>query len=572
MTGIASRNNGAWAPPHASWSERLLAFVEASHARGAGVLLALSLACFLPGFVSLQPMDRDEPRFAQATKQMLESGDYVSIRFQGEARNKKPVGIHWLQAASVLAAEQLGLAQARTTIAVYRLPSLLGAIATVLLTYWAALAFGARREAFLAAAFMAGSVILMVEARLAKTDAVLTACSVAAMGALARAYLGRGAGRLAPRLIAIFWLAVATGILVKGPMVPMFAGLAAAVLAVRERSARWLWALRPALGAAVVAILVLPWFAAIGWKTGGAFFAQAVGDDMLGKVASGQQKHFAPPGAYLLVFFATFWPAAILAALAVPFAWARRRDDAVAFCLAWIVPSWLVFEAVPTKLPHYVLPLLAAVSILTVMALARREIGPHWPGARLAALLVPAIPTAIAVLIVAGAWRLDGVVPGVALPVLLAAIAAAIAAWRSFGRGEVTRAALTAVAAAAMLSVGVFGLAAPVLASLKLSPRLAAEAAAIGCADPNFATLGYREPSLVFLLGTDLVMVENARDAVAHLRGGGCRVLFVERRFAEAFDAEVARAGAAPVLRARVSGFNINGGRPAEIAVYTAGR
>ena len=43
--------------------------------------------------------------FAQATKQMLETGDYVDIRFQDEVRYKKPVGIYWLQAAVVKAAE-----------------------------------------------------------------------------------------------------------------------------------------------------------------------------------------------------------------------------------------------------------------------------------------------------------------------------------------------------------------------------------------------------------------------------------------------------------------------------------
>ena len=77
------------------------------------LLLAICLALFLPGFFTLQPMDRDEPRFAQATKQMLETGDYVAIRFQDEARNKKPVGIYWMQAAVVRAAEALGVPDAR---------------------------------------------------------------------------------------------------------------------------------------------------------------------------------------------------------------------------------------------------------------------------------------------------------------------------------------------------------------------------------------------------------------------------------------------------------------------------
>ena len=50
------------------------------------------------GHHTVPPMDRDESRFAQASKQMLETGDYVTVRFQDELRAKKPAGIYWLQA------------------------------------------------------------------------------------------------------------------------------------------------------------------------------------------------------------------------------------------------------------------------------------------------------------------------------------------------------------------------------------------------------------------------------------------------------------------------------------------
>ena len=86
------------------------------------------LIAFLPGFFQIPPVDRDEARFAQATKQMVESGDYVDIRFQDEVRYKKPVGIYWLQAAAVKAGGALGVPHAHTTIWLYRLPSLFGAI------------------------------------------------------------------------------------------------------------------------------------------------------------------------------------------------------------------------------------------------------------------------------------------------------------------------------------------------------------------------------------------------------------------------------------------------------------
>src|SRR3954454_12428804 len=87
------------------------------------LLAALCLALYLPGIASVPPLDRDESRFAQATRQMLETGDYIRIRFQDEARNKKPVGIYWLQTASV---SLFGSAEG-TALWPYRLPSLLGA-------------------------------------------------------------------------------------------------------------------------------------------------------------------------------------------------------------------------------------------------------------------------------------------------------------------------------------------------------------------------------------------------------------------------------------------------------------
>src|SRR5947209_299788 len=116
-----------------------------SHTRAVAVLLLVALLAFLPGFFQIPPTDRDEARFAQATKQMLETGEYVDIRFQDEVRYKKPVGIYWLQAGVVKTAEVLGLPNARRTIWLYRVPSLIGAVGAVLLTYWTALAFVSRR-------------------------------------------------------------------------------------------------------------------------------------------------------------------------------------------------------------------------------------------------------------------------------------------------------------------------------------------------------------------------------------------------------------------------------------------
>jgi 4-amino-4-deoxy-L-arabinose transferase-like glycosyltransferase len=289
---------------------------------------------------------------------------------------------------------------------------------------------------------------------------------------------------------------------------------------------------------------------------------------MLGKVGAAQRVHWAPPGFYLVAFFATFWPAAILAAMAVPFAWTHRRDDAVAFALAWIVPSWILLEAVPTKLPHYVMPLYPAIAILTVMALARGFVGPHRPGAKAAALLIPFIPAGIAVALAIAAKSLDDTLPWAGLVTLIVSFATALAAWRCFSRDELGSAALLAIGASAALSIGVFAFIQPVLQSLKLSPRLAAAARGVGCANPAVGTLGYREPSLVFLAGTELRMLDDGREAAAFLKEGGCRVAFVERRFENEFRASLDGLGASPALIARIGGFNLNSGRRLDIGAY----
>ena len=90
-------------------------------------------------------------------------------------------------------------------------------------------------------------------------------------------------------------------------------------------------------------VLVLPWFVAIFWRAGEAFFANSLGGDMLSKLGA-QESHGAPPGLYLLLFWVTFWPGAALAGMAAPAVWRARREPGAQFLLAWLIPSWIVFE------------------------------------------------------------------------------------------------------------------------------------------------------------------------------------------------------------------------------------
>ena len=543
-------------------------FVTASHLRAGAFLLLCGLLLFLPGFFNIPPIDRDEARFAQATKQMVETSDFVDIRFQDDVRYKKPVGIYWLQSAAVETASALGLPRAQLRIWLYRIPSLIGAIGGVLLTYWAALAFVTRRGAVLAALMMCSSVLLGVEARLAKTDAMLLLTVVAAMGALARVYLSwqRGEDPTHPPWAwpAIFWTALAGGILLKGPLILMFVGLTIVTLAIFDRSANWIWRLRPVWGLMWMLVLVLPWFVAIFWRAGDAFFADSIGGDMLSKL-SAQESHGAPPGLYLLLFWITFWPGAPLAAMAAPAVWRARREPAAQFLLAWLIPSWIVFEAVLTKLPHYVLPLYPAIAILTVGALERRVLSRSW--LRRGAAWWFAIPAIMSVVAVIGAVTVTRQPVFLAWPFVAAALIFGLFAWWLYDDNRAERSLLNAVVAAMFLAMAIYGVVMPALTPLFPSAEVARALRNVVCVGPKAAAAGFHEPSLVFMTGTSTALTDGS-GAADFLGQGSCRFALVEARSERAFAQRAEAIGLRYNVATRIEGYNISQGRAISIAIF----
>lgn len=559
----------ASAPPAAG--PALFEWVAARNIRAVLALVLLSLALLLPGINRVPPVDRDEPRFAQASKQMLETGDLVDIRFQDEARHKKPVGIYWLQAATVHLGEAIGVPDARRTIALYRIPSLLGAVLAVVLTWWAALPLVGRRAALVAGAVMAACILLGVEARLAKTDAVLLAAILACQGALARIYLAARAGRQERALTAaVFWVGFAAGTLIKGPMPLMFAGLTVAALSAFDREWRWIKGLRFAWGLPLALLVVLPWFVMIGIQSGGAFFQESVGKDLIAKVGSGQEKHWAPPLTYFGVVWGTFFPGSILLIPAAVALWYRRNEPFSRFLIAWIVPAWLIFEAVPTKLPHYVLPLFPVLAIAVGSFVVRPTVRLHGLMVALGVFLILLGGVALPAAITAGLVVLEH-----GQPIAMGAAALAAAAVAVFGAVQLARrryagALAFSGVAAAIVWISAFTVGLPSLRTVWPSVRLAEATRAAGCPDPAVTTAGYREPSLVFLTRTDLGMTDGA-GAAEFLKAGGCRMAFVEKRVEQPFLDGTAALSPAPRMVTRVRAFNFNGGRWLDIGVYAVG-
>lgn len=521
----------------------------------------LSLLIFVPGQHVLPVTDRDEARFVQASRQMLESGDFIDIRFQEDARHNKPVLAYWMQVA---AASLAGGAEA--PIAAYRVPSWLAASGAVALTVWAGLALVGRRAALLGGAALAATVLLAAEARIAKTDAMLLLACVAALGALARVVGADGAaGR---RWAVMLWLIVGAGFLIKGPiiLIPLLGGLAGAAIAARSwqpvRATRLHWGLPLALAVAA------PWLVAITLVSEGSFWADSVGRDLLAKAAAGQESHGAPPGYHTLVTLVGFWPWAVLLPVAAPAVWRARGEPATALLLGWAAATWLVFELVPTKLPHYVLPAYPALALLLAAA-SLRGLPVPAQGWRLVMLVLWAIPAAALVGVATlGPWIIMGAPSVGGLLTGLAAAGAAVVASRALLNWRLATFAPGAAAAATLGAAAVLHFALPSLTIGFPAPTMAAETARWRCGDTApVALTTYREPSAVFQLGT-ATLLTNGAGAAAAVATGRVGLAWIGAPETAAFLAVHPEAAA----RATVTGFNYSNGRRVALTLYDARR
>ncbi|GCD76020.1 glycosyl transferase [Acetobacter pasteurianus NBRC 3299] len=540
-------------------------------------LLLLGLAAFLlflPGRAVTPPFDRDEPRYMEATAQMLESHNFVDVRFQDKPRYLQPAGIYWLEAAAV----SLTGMQHQRVVWPYRIPSLLAMSGAVVLTALiGSMLFGASVGLGAGLLFMA-SVLVAAESRMATIDSCLLLTVLLAQLALTGALRDRQQDVATPiKRALLYWGAIGCGLMLKGPVILIPSLATPLVLGMLDRDFGLWRRMRPAWGWLLSAAILVPWCVAIGIVSHGEFFRNAVGTNFLGKVASGQQAHGLPPGYHLLVFLLAFWPGSFFAACVAPLVWRARKQETVRYLLCWIVPHWLVFEAIATKLPHYVLPTYPAIAILTAAFLAQGgEVWRQWPvrvwGKVFLGIYAVAWALVGMALAVAGptlVWVLEHQISAAAIVLALGVLPlVGLSAW-FISRARLQQAALSSVAAAVLLYVGLFTVVVPQLQSIWLAPRLTALVQAHQpCAESHVVSVSFSEPSLVFLLGGK-VLLTGAENAAAAIKADAkCTVALVDQRDAPAFMAALGNKAENAVSLGTVGGLNYSNGRHLLISLY----
>jgi 4-amino-4-deoxy-L-arabinose transferase-like glycosyltransferase len=511
------------------------------------LVACLGLAIYLVGNGATSLWDRDEPRFAEAAREMVVTGDYVVPRFHGEIRFDKPPLIYWLIAGAY---RLCGVGSFGA-----RLPSALAGALSLVLVGLIGRRLVDERTGLAAALVLGVCVQFVVEAKVATADALLLCTILAAQLAVLRSWQGDGGwGNLL-----LGWGTVGLGVLAKGPVAPMVVGITVIVLKVFG-GRKWPW--RPAgvaAGCALALLVMVPWAVAVQLATDGEFLRVAFGHHVVERSIRSFESHRGPIWYYLATLPVSFFPWGFLGYGVLWEGWRRRDQAAARFLAAWFAVPFLIFSAAATKLPHYVLPTYPALA-LGLAWLATRPERPRW----LVPLAMANAVTALAVaglLVVGGHRHLPDGAPFALL--LLAACFAGSAAillayrWRWQGM---------AVAASTALTLACLtGLTLPSLERFKPSPQMVAALAAAAAPDRRYA-FDYFEPSLVFHSG-DTVTAVRDRDDLDILLASPAPFACVLRR--ELWD-EIGPALPAVRVTREIAGFNVAKGRWREWVVVAA--
>jgi 4-amino-4-deoxy-L-arabinose transferase-like glycosyltransferase len=365
--------------------------------RPVSTLVLLSLLTFGLGLGRQAISDSDEGFYAEAAREMVERGDWLTPSFNYEQRWQKPALYYWLTAATYVVA---GVSEWTA-----RLWSALSGVGLVLLTWAAARRVTGRDEdAWLAGAIAATCYGYFAMARLALPDLPLAFCiTLGIWTALERKWLLAGA-------------AAGLGFLMKGPIALVVPALVLFPIWWRERHVRRPGRRDLAVAAVAFAIVGLPWYAAMTLEHGSAYLQSFFVGDNLERFATDRFNEPRPVWFYLPILLGGLlpWSIYLLAIAPGPIADVLRRRRRLAGdewrLLLWALVPLFFFTLSIGKQPRYILPVLPPLAILLARGIVNRMRDPGagrllavatWTDAAvyvvLAVLLVRASPLFITV-------------------------------------------------------------------------------------------------------------------------------------------------------------------------------
>jgi 4-amino-4-deoxy-L-arabinose transferase-like glycosyltransferase/membrane-associated phospholipid phosphatase len=469
--------------------------------------LMLAIVClmmFWAGNGSYSLWDRDEPRFATASREMAERGDWIVPTFNGDLRPDKPILIYWLQRTAYAVLGDGPFAA--------RLWSGIGGMIACLVTWELGKRMFSPAVGKLAGWMLALSPMLIIESKLGTVDALLLASIVTAMLALWQIYSGTATFRVAM----LFWIALGLGILTKGPVALMVPALVSVVLVMIDRKASWMLASRPAWGLPILLAIVLPWCGLVQWATNGQFLQAAIGHHVVTRALQPLENHSGFPGYYVVSWLGLMAPWSLLLPLGLVTQRHRLLTDARwKFLLAWGITTLVVFEIVRTKLVHYYLPAYPAWALFIAGSLVG-----VFAGEPIGLDRLPRFKTGMAMMAMGSATvLLGGIASFSLLPTkiaILLVVAVAIGGVGLMLAGKLfsidhIREAITVQMAAGALMITIAGAQVlPAVHSSQVILEVAERLREIGESEP-IALWYYRDPSLIYNMKREVPVIDPLR-------------------------------------------------------------
>ena len=347
------------------------------------LIILLGLALLLPGTATLPLVDRDEPRFAQATVEMIERPDWIIPYFNGEYRFDKPVLTYWLMRIgyAIFGIGELG---ARTH-------SIVCTILIALAVFWAGRRWFSDQVGFGAAFGLLTSLQFILNGRSCIADMPMVLAVAVAQICLFELLAGSDEAKH-PGWMLTLYFALGLGFLTKGPI----AILVPALTVILFRFLFWRkplpWRnLRLHIGLPIVLLIVAAWGVPALLKTQGLFWDVGMGKHVVKRGVEIFNARRYIPVFYLVTIFLSLFPWIAFAGNGW-YILRRRWNRKNAFLLSWFVAPYLIFTFYATQLPHYVMPGFAAFFLIMAQVLEMpvepRRWTKHWHRIVLAAAVV----------------------------------------------------------------------------------------------------------------------------------------------------------------------------------------
>ena len=380
-----------------------------SRAATLAAVAALAIALYLLPIGERGLIGPDEPRYASISREMAESGDWVTPRLWGEAWFEKPAMLFWMG----------GLGYSAGLESYTRVPVALLSLGFLAFFFWRVRGHFDGETAVTATCVLATSAGWIAYSDAGVFDAPLTAFTSGALLCLLPWASSRSRSR--PAEMAAFGALLGFAVLSKG-LVALVVAAIAAVPVVVGRPRALLDLLRPApLGA--FCLVSLPWYAACYWANGQVFIDEFIVRHHFERFVSSSLQHVQPWWFYLpvlAVFLLPWTPLALSLRWETVAAGTSRR-----FLACWALGPLLLFSVAVNKLPGYILPSLPPLAILLAIQWKTRASRPLLLAAGATLLLVPLAGTLLPAALADGirsAWA------GLDAAAILAGAAAGVAA------------------------------------------------------------------------------------------------------------------------------------------------